>query len=89
MAMKLPLEQYLISPGATIRGALECINKNASVALVVDQERCLVGTVTDGDVRRAVLAGVSLDTPVQQLLDRRDKTLYPKPLTAPAGTPAA
>ena len=86
--MKLPLEQYLITPNATIREALECINKNASLALVVDEGRRLIGTITDGDVRRAVLAGASLEAPVQKLLDQRDKTLYPKPVTAPVGTPA-
>jgi dTDP-glucose pyrophosphorylase len=85
--MKLPLEQYLITPNATIREALECINKNASLALVVDERRRLTGTITDGDVRRAVLAGTSLEAPVQKLLDQRDKTLYPKPVTAPVGTP--
>ena len=85
--MKLPLEQYLIASNATIRGALECINRNMSLAIVVDEQRRLIGTITDGDVRRAVLAGASLDTPVQKLLDQRDKTPYPKPVTAPTGTP--
>jgi dTDP-glucose pyrophosphorylase len=86
--MKLPLEQYLVTPNATIRGALECINRNMSLAIVVDEQHRLIGTITDGDVRRAVLAGASLEAPVQKLLDQRDKTLYPKPITAPAGTPA-
>jgi dTDP-glucose pyrophosphorylase len=87
--MKLPLEQHLITSNATIREALECINKNASLAIVVDERRRLIGTITDGDVRRAVLAGASLEAPVQKLLDQRDKTLYPKPVTAPVGTPTA
>jgi dTDP-glucose pyrophosphorylase len=84
--MKLPLEQYLIFTQATCREALECINKNASLALVVDAKRHLIGTITDGDVRRAILAGISIEAPVQKLLDQRDKTLYPKPITAARGT---
>jgi CBS domain-containing protein len=87
--MKLPLKQYLITSNATIRGALKCINRNASLAIVVDERRRRIGTITDGDVRRAVLAGASLEAPVQKLLDQRDKTLYPKPVTAPVGTPAS
>ena len=87
--MSKPLDTYLILPVATIRETLACINKSEGIALVVDGERHLLGTITDGDVRRAVLAGASLETPVQKLLDQRDKTLYPKPFTAPVGTPTA
>ena len=87
--MTLPLETYLISREATIRETLACINKSEGIALVVDQDRRLIGTVTDGDVRRAVLAGISLEAPVHKLLDQRDKTPYQKPVTMRAGTPAA
>jgi dTDP-glucose pyrophosphorylase len=38
------------------------------IALVVDVERRLLGTVTDGDLRRAVLAQVNLESPVAGLL---------------------
>ena len=85
--MKLPLKEFLIPPEATVREALEAINRNTSIALVVDAERHLLGTVTDGDLRRSVLAGAKLESSVQSLLDRRDKSLYPKPITAPLQTP--
>jgi dTDP-glucose pyrophosphorylase/CBS domain-containing protein len=84
--MSKSLEKYLISHEATIREALLCINKSKGIALVVNSERHLLGTVTDGDIRRAVLAGIDLETPVQHLLERRNKTLYPNPITAPQGT---
>jgi dTDP-glucose pyrophosphorylase len=83
------LEQFLVKPTATIRRTLECVNQNGSIALVVDQDRHLIGTITDGDVRRAVLARISLEAPVQKLLELRDKELYPKPVTASLGTSAA
>jgi dTDP-glucose pyrophosphorylase/CBS domain-containing protein len=86
--MNKPLETYLILPEATLRETLACINKSEGIVLMLDEQRHLLGTITDGDVRRAVLAGISLEAPVRQLLDQRDKTLYPKPITAPAGTPA-
>ena len=86
--MTLPLETYLISREATIRETLACINKSEGIALVVDPDHHLNGTVTDGDVRRAVLAGVSFEAPVQKLLDQRGKTPYQKPVTARTGTPA-
>jgi dTDP-glucose pyrophosphorylase/CBS domain-containing protein len=84
--MSKPLQTYLISPSATIRETLACINASEGIALVVDKDRHLIGTVTDGDVRRAVLGGVGLGESVKKLLDLRDKELYPTPVTAKSGT---
>lgn len=81
------LEQLLVTPDTPIREVMACIDRNAKgIALVVDKERRLIGTVTDGDIRRAILAGVDLGLPVQQLLERRASTPYPRPITAPVGT---
>jgi len=52
------------------------------IVLVIDEEQQLVGTVTDGDVRRAVLADVDLAQPVAVLLERK-AAQYAKPITAP------
>ena len=41
------------------------------LALVVDETDRLVGTVTDGDVRRAILDRMGLDTPVSAVMERR------------------
>src|SRR5580704_10227602 len=59
------LEQMLLAPGATVRSAIECIDAGAiEIALLVDEQRRLLGTVTDGDVRRALLAGATLEDPI-------------------------
>ena len=52
------------------------------IVLVVDEERHLIGTVTDGDLRRAVLANIDLDEPVRILLSQKTES---QPITAPAG----
>lgn len=52
------------------------------IVLVVDQDRRLLGTITDGDVRRAILANVNLDDPVSAMLARK-AAHYAKPITAP------
>jgi dTDP-glucose pyrophosphorylase len=82
------LERLLLRRDATVRGAMECIDRNQiGIALVVDAERHLIGTITDGDIRRAMLADVALDAPVVALLERqRDLDAdRPRPLTAPVG----
>lgn len=84
------LEPLLLPAGATVRAAMERIDRNQSgIALVVDRERRLRGTVTDGDLRRAMLADVSLDAPVEMLLERQQELHEdrPIPLTAHFRTP--
>src|SRR5690606_9019203 len=57
------------------------------ITLVVDRQRRLLATITDGDVRRGLLAGVGLDEPVTVLVQRKQGTRYARPVTAPAGIP--
>ena len=83
-----PIEPYVIAPIATIRDAMACIDKNGKgIALVASPDRRLLGTISDGDIRRAILKGVNLDLAVQTLLDERAKTAtYAGPVTTPPGT---
>lgn len=77
------LQPLFISPDSSIRSAMECVNSGScGIALVVDQGKHLLGTITDGDVRRAILAGTDLELPVSKLLSRKITTQYSKPVTA-------
>jgi CBS domain-containing protein len=54
-----------VPPGTSIRLTLDAITKNGGqVALVTDPDARLLGIVTDGNVRKALLRGASLDAPV-------------------------
>lgn len=69
------LDRIFVAPDATVREAVQSIDAGAiEIALVVDPQRRLLGTVSDGDVRRALLAGVSLDDPVERVLHREPVT---------------
>jgi dTDP-glucose pyrophosphorylase len=58
-------EQALIGPDTTLREALQAIDKaGCQIALIVDAERRLLGTLSDGDARRGILKGLSLTDPV-------------------------
>jgi dTDP-glucose pyrophosphorylase len=73
--------KLLLRSDATVRDAFVAIDAGAiEIALVVDEERRLVGTVTDGDVRRALLGGLELG-------DSLERVLHRDPITAPADTP--
>lgn len=62
----------VVCPDATIRTVLERIDAATPelFQIVVDEEGRVVGTVTDGDVRRAMLRGVSLDDRVEGCMHR-------------------
>ena len=83
------LQQSLpvVIPSSPIRDAIQAIDRGQKgIALITSDDGRLIGTVTDGDVRRAMLASVSLDAPVQILLDRKRGTETETPVTAPVGT---
>jgi dTDP-glucose pyrophosphorylase len=70
-----------LKAGALLRDAIRRIEEiRRGIAVVCDDEGSILGTVTDGDVRRAILAGADLDTPVSSVMNVR-------PLVGRAGTP--
>ncbi len=59
-----------IEPAASVRAALEIIDRGAKqIALVVEDACHLSGTITDGDIRRALLKGRTLETPVSEVMN--------------------
>ena len=59
------LESIIVSERATLREAMMSFDRSAlRVVLICDSERRLLGIGTEGDVRRALLAGYGLLTPL-------------------------
>ncbi len=70
MASK-PIHLFCLPPSGSLRNALEVIDKGAEgIGLMVDSDWLLLGTITDGDVRRAILKGCSLDDLVEPHANR-------------------
>jgi dTDP-glucose pyrophosphorylase len=63
----------------TIRQALESLNKLGSktnlTLFVLDESEKLIATLTDGDIRRALLAGIGLDDGIQDIMHREFRAL--------------
>lgn len=67
--------ESLVQVDISILEVLKVIDEQAlQIALVVDPAHRLLGTVTDGDVRRAILHGISLNQPVSSIMNRQPKT---------------
>lgn len=63
-------KNILISPDTKIQQTLKIIDVHSlQIALVVDSEKKLIGTVTDGDIRRGLLRGVSLNAAVAEVMN--------------------
>lgn len=67
------MKNHLISQDNSLLQALKQINDLAPeplVLFVVDNEERMVGTLTDGDVRRALIKGASLDDHLEKVMHR-------------------
>lgn len=62
--------EALVDIKFSVRETIQTIDKSAlQIALVVDQQKRLLGTVTDGDVRRGILRGIAVEEPVTKIMN--------------------
>ena len=82
--MKTDISTLCIAADSSIRQAIDCIERSVvKIALVVDDEKYLLDTITDGDIRRAILAGINLDAHVGDLRGRKGQnSRYRQAITA-------
>ena len=61
----------LIKPSDDLLTAIRVLDLSAlQIALVVDDEEHLLGTVTDGDIRRGILRGIPLSNSLDQVMNK-------------------
>jgi dTDP-glucose pyrophosphorylase len=64
-------KKTIIHPDTPIREAMQIMNTTCiQIAMVDDEQSRLVGVITDGDIRRGLLEGISLDAPVNLIMNR-------------------
>ena len=62
-------KKILLSPSDPLAKAIELLDKEAlRITLVVDEQNKLLGTITDGDVRRALIKRVQMSDPVKLIM---------------------
>lgn len=76
----MAMNQYVINENATILEALRQLNSLSGQMVLIATDQCgvMTGTLTDGDVRRALLAGVSLSDAVKEAMHRNFKAIKTK-----------
>jgi len=72
----IDLEKLSVRPDATLHSAMDHVNQSGrGIVLLLDHRGRFLATVTDGDIRRAILAGAGVDSPVTNALSNSDGTL--------------
>ena len=86
----IEIKNICIGADQTLRDAMARIDRTAAgIALVVDEKRRLLFTITDGDIRRAILHGLNPDMTVRKWATRLPEQGNVHPTTAPLGTSEA
>lgn len=66
------IESLQVRPNTPLLEAMRIIDNGLNqIALVVDEKQRLLGTITDGDIRRGLLHGETLSAPVEQVMNRQ------------------
>jgi dTDP-glucose pyrophosphorylase len=69
-------EQVVVQPNTRLAETIARVDASAlQIALVAEPSGRLVGVVTDGDIRRAILRGATLDSPIETVMNPQPKTL--------------
>ncbi len=69
---KTSLEKLFASENNTIIEVIEIINENElKTAFVIDNEKRLLGVVTDGDIRRAILKDIPLTSSINSIMNSK------------------
>lgn len=73
------LMPFLISSDETIVEALQKIDSNAKgILFVINENRKLVGVVTDGDIRRWLIKTGELQGTIERIMNKNPKVIYRK-----------
>ena len=74
--MKKSWKDTLLGQDKTIKDAAELLTLSSMrIVLVVDDENRLLGTVTDGDIRRAIARGYSMESNVREIMQKEPTTV--------------
>ena len=73
------MKDITINPAASIKDAMELLDKTAEkILLVIDEEKKLIGALSDGDIRRHILKHQDLSSTIAQAYNKKPFSIYRK-----------
>lgn len=74
--MKESLKKFVCYEDVTIQHCLKMLDRNASkIIFIVDKDLKLIGSLTDGDVRRGLLSNCSLNQNVKKIMNQNPRVI--------------
>ena len=75
----MELDNIYIKNDENLSTAIKAIDKNTlGIIFIVDKNKKLIGLLTDGDIRRAILKGISIEKPVNEIINKKFKSFHYK-----------
>ena len=70
-------KKIIVEPKMSLEEVIRIIDKTAlQIAIVLDENKKLFGTVTDGDIRRSILRGLNLKTSIDEVMNSNPLFAY-------------
>lgn len=79
--MKKNIDEIMVDPDLAIKEVMKKINTvpklglPSGIALIVNEEKELLGVVTDGDIRRAIIRGIDINNKVSEIMVKEPITV--------------
>lgn len=67
------IRRKIVSADATIIQTMKLMDERTTKLLLVFEDECFLGIVTNGDIQRAIIANVPFETPVGQIVNNKGK----------------
>ena len=75
------IKNFLITKNKTLKEAMQLINLNGQKCLiVVDKKNRLIGSLSDGDIRKFLLKNYKLEDKITGIFNENPKYIYKKNL---------
>ena len=69
----------VLSPGSLLKDAIRNLNESTlQVVLIASEDGLLVGTLTDGDIRRGLLRGLAIDSSIDEIINHHPLVVPPQ-----------
>lgn len=74
---KNKIEKFFLSPNSKIKDAIKSLSESTlQIVLVVNKDNKLIGTITDGDIRRGFLSGLRINQSIKKVINTRPIVSY-------------
>ena len=72
------IEQVTIEKKSTIRKVMQKLDQSNYGFFIVTENKKILGTVTDGDIRRSILKGIDINISITYCMNKKPKLLMLK-----------